>query len=244
MTNVEAFLQRVLDEKRVAHEISQATCDAFLALPACDRRPYASAMRFFGCESIEVPTDTSPVPEIHRIEAARVMLLPFLSNGPEPTWSSWFLDRFFEAVMATPGGSVGDVLRALFDLLSEPAKPLSETMMWFIMAIVRPNFVRYRDSVDTSEFIWLVRDQYATESQAYLAMLCIPPAIMKPMCAIAILRKLAPTPFWNEALNNLNEDLESEEGRNLLRELMAEEIGDSARADLRNLLGTSRQGNA
>src|SRR5690242_1711717 len=126
MTNLSDFWQRVEHEVRGIRAVSGTTCEIFAGLPLESRMAFGRAMRFLGCKSADLPTsDAVPVPEVDRIRASKLMLLKLHLDTHDPRWSSWMLDRMLEAVMNTPGASVGDLLHALQEVLEEYSCDLS-----------------------------------------------------------------------------------------------------------------------
>jgi hypothetical protein len=240
MINPNDYLHRVENEVIRTKAVSRPTCLLFADLPLEIRRAYAEAMRFLGCESVESSSrDTGIVPEAERIRAANLMLLKLGADSNDPRWSSWVLDRLLEAVMGTPGGSVGDLLHALHGLLGEYSCDLTEPVKNLIMALVVQCFTQHRVSYDASDLGWMVEKTVkgSTPAQAYLALHAIPPSIMRPRCAVAILKALTPTPYWKEAVNVLGDDLNNQEARALLAEWLAEGVQSSCVEEVQRLLG-------
>jgi hypothetical protein len=211
MTNVEDFLGRVEREIRNSGSVSASTCEAFADLPLESRMAYDKAMRFLGCETPDMPTirDVS-ASEVDRVRASRLMLLRFFREPGNPAWSSWLLDGLSEAVMGTPGGSVGDLLYALHEIFGELSVNLTEPVKNLIKDVVVKSFTENRASYETSDFTGVIRKTIAgaTPAQAYLALLAIPPSTMPAPCAVAILKGLEGTPYWMEARDTLDEDLQ------------------------------------
>lgn len=240
MTDPNGFVQRVEGEVLSARTIAKPTCEAFAGLPLQTRMAYARAMRFLGCESVEAPPGDAPaVPEADRIRASRLMLLSLYLDTGTPAWSSWMLDRLAEAVMGAPAGSVGDLLHALHDVLGEYPCGFTEPMRNLIKALVVKSFTEHRASYETADLRWMVDKtaQHSTPAQAYLALHAVPPGIMQPKCAVAILRKLASTPYWEEAVNTLSDDLNSTEAQGLLRGWLAEGVSSPCAEDIKRILG-------
>jgi hypothetical protein len=240
MTDPNVFLQRVQEDVLGARTVSKPTCEAFADLPPQTQRAYARALRFLGCASVEVPRgDAATVSEMERIRASRLMLLALYLDSGTPAWSSWKLDRLLEAVMGAPGGSVGDLLHALYELLEDHPGGFTEPMGNLIKTLVIQSFVQHRASFDAADLSWMAHNtaQHATPAQAYLALLAVPPEIMQPICAVAILRKLVSTPYWKEAIDILSDNLNHEEARALLREWSAEGIARPYAEDVQRILG-------
>jgi hypothetical protein len=239
MTDPNGFVQRVAGEVLSTRAVAKSTCEAFAALPLQARMVYARAMRFLGCEPVEVPPqDTPAVPEVGRIQASRLMLLSLYLDTGTPAWSSWMLDRLMEAVIGTPGGSVGDLLHALHEVLGEYPCDFTEPMRNLIKALIVKSFMEHRASYEAADLGWMVQEtiMHSTPAQAYLALHAIPPAIMQPKCAVTILRKLASTPYWKEAIDTLSDDLNNGEAQELLREWLAEGVTRPYVEDVQRIL--------
>jgi hypothetical protein len=240
MTDPSGFVQRIESEVLSARAIAKPTCEAFAVLPLQTRMAYATALRFLGCESVDVPPgDAAAAPEADRIQASRLMLLSFYLDTGTPAWSSWRLDRLLEAVMGTPGGGVGDLLHALHEELGKHPGDFTEPMGNLIKTLVVQSFVQHRASFEAADLSWMAHktDQHSTPAQAYLALLAVPPEIRQPKCAVAILRKLAFTPYWKEAIDILSDDLNKREAQALLREWLAEGVAPPCAEDVQRLLG-------
>jgi len=167
-----------------------------------------------------------------------LMLLSFSLDTSAPAWSSWMLDRLLEAVIGTPGGGVGDLFHALHRLLGAYSCNLTEPVRNIIKALVIQCFTQHRASYDATDLNWMVTKtiEGATPAQVYLALHAIPPTIMRPRCSLAILKALASTPYWCEALHTLDEDLTGQEAQALLAEWLAEGVHPSCVADVQSLL--------
>lgn len=240
MTNTDAYLQQVEQELHSTKAVSKPVCEAFAGLPIESRVAYARAMAFVGCETAGVPPDRSGrAGEADRIRAVRLMLLKLGLDSSDPRWSSWMLDRLLEAVTETPGGDVGDLLHALHGLLGEYSCDLTEPVRNITKDLVVQCFTQHRASYDATDLRWMVEKtiEGPSPAQAYLALHAIPPSIMRPRCAVAILKALASTPYWKEAMNTLDEDLNNQETRVLLAEWLAEGIHPSCMEDVQRLLG-------
>jgi hypothetical protein len=167
------------------------------------------------------------------------MLLKLGVDSNDPRWSSWMLDRLLDAVTGAPEGSIGDLLHALYDLLGEDSCDLAEPVRNIIKDLVVQCFTQHRASYDATDLRWMVDTivEGPTRAQAYLGLHAIPPAIMRPRCAVAILKALASTLYWKEAVNTLDEDLNSQEARALLCEWLMEGINPSCVEDVKRLVG-------
>lgn len=123
----------------------------------------------------------------------------------DPKWSSYALDRFFEEVMSTPGGSIRAVYQGLDIALKTDSVELTESVAAFIKDLVIQCFTRYRqsyDSVNWKEVVDSLGDK-ATRAQLYLALYAIPPQYVTPQLSDAIANGLEPTAFRDEAMRAL-----------------------------------------
>ena len=239
MTNTNAYLKQVEDDLRKMREVGKGTCEAFAGLAVESQAAYARAMAFVGCERANAsPDQPHRADEADRVRAVRLMLLKLGLDSSDPRWSSWLLDRLLEVLMGAPGGGVGDLLHALHELLGEQPRDLTEPMRNIIKDLVVQCFTQHRASYDAADLRWMVEKtmEGPTPAQAYLALHAIPPSITQPRCAMAILKALASTPYWTEAVNTLEEDLNNQEGRALLREWLAEGTDASCAKDVERLL--------
>jgi hypothetical protein len=239
MTRTEDYLRLVEHEIRITKGFSKATCKAFAELPVESRIVYARAIAFVGCDLTTVPVGiTAAASPADRIRAARLMLLKLGLDSSDPRWSSLALDRLLEAVMGTPGGSVNDLLHALHGLLGEYSCDLTEPVRNIIKDFVVQCFTQYRASYEAADLRWLVEKTVAatTSAQAYLALHAVPPDIMRPRCAVLILKALASTPYWKEALDTLDDDLNNQEARSMLAEWLREGIHLSCAEDIQRRL--------
>lgn len=240
MTDPSKYVKHIINEVLGTRTVAKPTCEAFANLPLQTRTAYASAMRFLGCESVKLPLgDIAAVPEEDRICASTLMLMSFYVDTGTPAWSSWRLDRLLEAVMSTPGGSVGDLLHALHELLDEYPCGLTVPMRNFIKDLVIQSFVQYRASFESTDLRWMAEKtvQHSTPAQAYLALHAVPPGVMQPKSVVAILRTLASTPYWEEAINTLSDDFNNKEAQELLREWLAEGVASPSAEDIKRTLG-------
>ncbi len=166
-------------------------------------------MQFLGCRTPESPPDDiTSTCEADRVRAARLMLLRFFRQPEEPAWSSWLLERLLESVMASPGGSVGDLLYALHEILGEPAVKLTQAVKYLINALVVKSFTESRASYDSVDFNRMIERtiEGATPARAYLALLVIPPDRLPASRTAAILKGLEGTPEFAEAREWLEDD--------------------------------------
>jgi hypothetical protein len=216
MTDLEDVLRQVEHDIRTMGSVGEETCKAFVGLPPEDRSFYERAMRILGCEAPALPAVRAvSVPAADRMRASRLMLLRFFRQPDNPAWSSWLLDRLLESVMATPGGSVSDLVYALHEILGEPDVKLTETLKNLITEVVVKSFTLSRSSYESSDFTEMIAKTTdgATPAQAYLALLAIPPDRMRASCTAAILKGLEGTPYLSEARGMLEDALSDSEPR-------------------------------
>lgn len=141
----------------------------------------------------------------NRLNAVMLQLRKFELDTSDPKWSSYALDRFFEEVMFTPGGSVGDVYQGLDLGLKTYSVKLTRTVAAFIKDLVIRCFTRYRQSYESANWKEVVDSlgDKATEAQLYLALHAIPPQYVTPQLADVIAKGLESTAFRDEAVSAL-----------------------------------------
>jgi hypothetical protein len=127
--------------------------------------------------------------------------LPGASTTPwVPAWSSRQLEQALDSILSTADSSVGDVLRALWDLSGQPDVQLTKPMAQFIHDIVVWCFTRYRARFDQEDFEWMARElsRRPTPAQGYVALLSLPEGRVAA-CRDAILASLEGSEFFEAA---------------------------------------------
>jgi hypothetical protein len=183
MTNPDEFLERLEHEVVTLRAASKPTCRAFADLPSHSRTAFAASVRFLGCQHVDASAeDGYIVPELDRVRASELMLLSLYLDSDTPAWSSWVLDRLLEAVMTTPGGSVGDLFHALMKVLCDHRRNLTECVANLIRALVVKCFTEHRESYQSSDFRWMLHSAFEcpTPAKTYLALLAIRPRSWTP----------------------------------------------------------------
>jgi hypothetical protein len=202
------YVRSLESDLRRKRAIDEKTCQSFSQLPFEKQQAFAKALAFLGCTTAfaVLPTSDLKVKESDRLQAARLMLLKLSVDMEEPIWSSWMLEKMLDAIVTTPGGSISDLLHALFDILGEFKVQLTATVANFIKQISISCFTRYRKSYDAADFSWMIQHlrEGWTPAQAYLALYSIPEDLVN-RCRQSILNALASTSFYAEAVNNLGE---------------------------------------
>src|SRR5262249_38036900 len=90
MTNLNDSLRGLEHEVVRTRAASEPPLEPSLALPLESRTAYARALRFLGCESVEVTlAESIMVPEPDRVRASKLMLLSLSLDTSSPAWSSW-----------------------------------------------------------------------------------------------------------------------------------------------------------
>jgi hypothetical protein len=243
MIDKSELLQRAENDLHTRRTLTKSTCEGFATLPAESRIAYARAIVFAGCDladSGELAPNTETL-ESDRINAARLMLLKLYLDQCDPRWSSWLLDQMLNAVTETPGGTVGDLFYALFEVLGDYTCNLTKTVANFIQDVVVGSLTRTRKLSQSVDLTWLIQKtlENPTPPQGYLAFLALPPERLSPKCIVAILRSFEATSYWEKAFSVMREDLHNEEGRRLLKEWLAEGIEPSRAKDVKRALGES-----
>ena len=203
MINFIDFAQQAEKDLRSAGTVQNATCQAWTDLHPETRAAFASALTFLGC-CVEEPQGVSVAApsEAERVAAARLMLLELGADSDDPRWSSAVLERLLQAVVAPPGGSVGDLLLALNGVLADFPGELSRPLANFIKDLVVACFTRYRasyEAVDWARFAHTVTPG-ATKPQLYLALHAIPRRFILPELGDSIASGLHSSPFQEEAV--------------------------------------------
>lgn len=239
MTNNDLLWQRAEYDVHTTATLSDSTLEAIAALEAESRIAFDIAMKFAGFHSpVKQPVQPVTALERDRVRAARLMLLTLRLDSSDPAWSSWMIDRMLETVVELPGGSVDDLLHALHEILGEYAVELTKPVANLIKDIVVASYTRYRKSYESLDWKWLIHEVIEGESPAqnYMALLALPPSELFARSAIAILRTLVGTPYWDNAVASLREYVENEEGRSLLRQWLQEGIQASQAKDIKRML--------
>ncbi|MBX9622240.1 MAG: hypothetical protein K2X82_00340 [Gemmataceae bacterium] len=156
----------------------------------------------------------------------------------DPKWSSWLLERFFEAALNQPQASMTDVFRGFNLALKKHHVKLTETVANLVKDVVRTAFSIHKAAYAKAEWGW-ASDELATESsaaQCYLFMLALPPDKLTSAVVVAILRGLEGTPQLDEAIVNLSDDLERPDVKQELQRWRASNMGSAAVAKLQAYL--------
>jgi hypothetical protein len=126
-----------------------------------------------------------------------------------PAWSSWGLEQTIEKIVGHDGSGLRDVFAAFWELAGQPDVRLTRWMVNFILDIVRLCFRRYRQRYDAEDFLWMAErvQRGCTPSQAYLALMALPPDFKNAACRSAILSSLKGTEFLEKAERMLAPDL-------------------------------------
>jgi len=220
MADSDTFFRSLEQSILRGEKLSESQCREFKTLPPNVRSAYAHAMEYLGC-NCNAAHESAPTLESDRVRAARLMLLTFqLNTGGDPCWSSFLLDCLLETVMKPPGAKIEDLFHALYEILEESPATLGETMAYFIVCVLRGVIFLFRDACNSLDMSWMVQHVVVgcTPAQAYLACLSVPSRTMTPLCAATILRELANSPYWEEALNTLSDDFNTDDARRLLAE--------------------------
>jgi hypothetical protein len=241
MTDAEFLWRRAEDEMRRTRTLSEATRQEVAGLPLETRVAFAKAITLAGFDATDEPLSSTAVPEVDRLSAARLMLLTMRVDSDAPAWSSWMLDRTLEAVAGLTGGSIGDLFRALYQLLGEHVGALTKPTAGFIKDVVIGGFSRYRESYTSSDWRWLAErvGESPTPAQAYLALLALPPADLSPSAAVGILRSLVNSPYWGNAVAAVEDAVRNDEGRHLLERWLGTGVPSSRVEDVERLLRPS-----
>jgi hypothetical protein len=207
MTDIESVLRSAERELRASGAVGEPTCRAFEEANAADRHGLEPAFAFLGCVGRTGEAGRDPVPTARRVEAVRLMLLKLSAQTESPRWSSYLLDQLFEAAMRPPGAEIGDIVRALFDLLGEHAGDLTKAQANLIRDVGVRIIGLHRRAYAAQDFSWLARavlevSPGVTPAQAYLTAAVLPPAFI-PQSRDAIMLPLRGTEFADQVARNL-----------------------------------------
>ena len=196
------FAKHAEEDLRTSRKLGPWIGDAWAGLSPIRKAALAPALAFLGCQDQSLNgavANTTEQPD--RVAACRLMLLPFFLVQEGPAWSSYVLDRFLEAVMRIPGGSVEDLFIALYDLLSQQDGSPSHPLANFIKVVVILCFQRYRGSYDGVDWSLFTRqaEAEANPAQLYLLMHGLPPQLVSAELARRMRNTFADSPYQAEA---------------------------------------------
>ena len=208
MTELERLFPRIEADLRASGAAGESVCRELEALSEDEGGLSEAALAFLGCKNIHLPGKLSmEVPASRRLLVARLMWLRLGGHTAGPTWSSFSLEQLLSAAVAVPGGQIGDVIVALYEILGEHGHSLSETTANLIREVVVTAFTQHRRSYDASDLSRLSADLATTGSrvtpaQAYLVLHTLPEAATLS-CRDRILSILRETAYADEALQML-----------------------------------------
>jgi hypothetical protein len=136
----------------------------------------------------------------------------------DPKWSSWLLDRFFEQLTSTPGGSLQDVYQGLDAALQTDFVELTKPVANLIKDLVLQGFTQYRSEYDEVDWSWANEElsHGASPARCYFFLLALPPEIATPQSVASIYLGLRGTLYQKEAEDTLSDDLERPEIQSIL----------------------------
>lgn len=152
----------------------------------------------------------------------------------DPKWSSWVLERFFEAALSQPEASMTDVFRGFSLALKKHHVKLTQTVANLVMDLVKTGYSLHRTAYSKTEWDWAIEELKAGTSpaQCYLFTFALPPAKMTPAVVVAILRGLEGTSQLDEAVVNLSDDLERPDVKEQLRDWLKKGMNTTTVAKL------------
>lgn len=243
MIDTRDYLKRVEDSLLASRVINVQLCEEFKELSPENQVAFANAIAFAGCKTItnSLSDAASAVSEADRIHASRFLLLRLYTDTANPRWSSWVLEKMWEAVMNVPGSNVTDLFKASLELLAAFACPLTETLANFSKEVVINAFTKYRAAYQAADFGWIEEkaNHGLSSAQAYLTMYAIPPRYMTAQVRVAILKALAETEYWAIALAHFEDELGDTETRQLLSSWLSEGASSAIEGDLHRILSSS-----
>ena len=168
----------------------------------------------------------------------RKRLIDFRANTPDPRWSSHTLNELFSFVVSS-GGQVGDVLRVLYPLLGETQ--LSMELSSFVKELASCAFATFQESYRASDMQWMsdaIRND-CSAAQAYLVLYSLPQDLLNPACVVSLFKSLSATPFWKEAIANLEDETENRQVQEMLRQWLLSGVNAECRDDVKRLARSS-----
>jgi hypothetical protein len=245
MSNTAAYLQQLETAlEGGGKNLTEPLCEEFSSLPLQDQVEFARAFIFTGCKDIippELPEGIVTRQE-QRIQAARLMLLFLYASTDEPRWSSWLLDRMWEAVLETPDGQFSDLFQALSRLWKENDHGLTQIRTNFVLDITQRGRLealpKYKKAYAADRFDWMLHGEL-TAAQAYLYVYSAPRRFLTAQLGIAILRALVGTVFWKEAVPLVGDGLETPEGKQYIQAWLSEGVELPYKTDLLNILAAT-----
>lgn len=168
----------------------------------------------------------------------RKRLIDFRANTPNPRWSSHTLNELFSFVVSS-GGQVGDVLRVLYPLLGE--SELSIEISNFVKELASCAFATFQESYRASDMQWMndaIRSD-CSAAQAYLVLYSLPQDLLDPECVVSLFKSLAATPFWKEAIANLEDETDNAQVQEMLQKWLLSGVQTECRDDVKRLARSS-----
>src|SRR4030095_272922 len=180
MTELDALIERMEANLRVSGTVDEEVCRAIMALGEEQGVLPGGVLAFLGCRDASPPgSESRQATAAHRLLIAKLMLLRLRAHTAAPAWSSLVLEQLLSIATSIPGGQVGDIILAMYQILGEQGSTLSETAANLIRDVVVNAFTRHRLSYDASDLSRLNEDladagHYLTPAQAYLALHALP----------------------------------------------------------------------
>lgn len=240
MINMKELFQLAEADLKSNRVLGSDTCGKFGELSSAEQAAFKGLITFLGCQ-LNIISDEPAIPqEMERVYASRLMLIKMYVDTGDPRWSSWILDQFIEIVLKIPGAKLDDLYKALFQLMGEESCELTDSSANFLKDVTVRCFTAHPESYNSSDFRWMVRagETGLTPSQAFLCLHILPPAELSPKVVLEILRGMRQTPYWEVALNELEEELQQNKTKQLLSKWLAEEneIDSDQREQLHQVL--------
>ncbi|MBZ4417858.1 hypothetical protein [Myxococcus sp. RHSTA-1-4] len=161
------FAEAEMRKARVQGNIG-ALSSLIRALPADLRQAYAPIIGIFGHQpELQADDSISAVGESARVGACRLALMGMHFDEEVPRWSSFMVGRLVDAVLSIPQAGVGDLFRAMWQMLSARGNHLSRETARFIREIIRDVLSRDPKKREV-DLHWLIsQPSTMTEPQAY-----------------------------------------------------------------------------
>jgi hypothetical protein len=237
MTDAKKFLIELEHELLTSRRVEPAMCDHLAHCSPEAMASYGPAFAFLGLPAVTVPS-WGATTEADRVNAARLMLLKLWVDTGEPRWSSHILSAMVDAVMATPGGRVADLVTAMYSMFGEFACPLTDSMRHLIKDVCVDCFVRHRKSYMAEDFAPAARRlevERPNQAQALLCLRAYNLSWLSPKALVNILRGFVGTSDWVQAVSEVEDYLSTPTAKEELARWLGEASNSSERLDVEKI---------
>jgi len=219
MTNTNEFIGLAESDLRT-RKIGDASKSAFRSLPAESRAAFQQMMVFVGADMGLLDKSYRTNPD-ERASAVALMFLNFSIDTHEPAWSSWILERMIDEVMNTSKIETIDLFRAFEHAFKKYNVRLTQTVANLVKDVMTLTFSKVGNWYQAADWHWAneALGNEISPARCYLFLPLLPPDKADSRSIVAILRGLADTPFFKQAVDILSDDLERPDVKPLVQNL-------------------------